>query len=177
MSFKIRTSGPLQLQITTNTARIELLNDVTDGHTSAIAVGEQPFLLGDNYNPNLLGGNTNALDNIHSILAALTAFTGIPLPNGVPPIIAGRTITFNNITASTNIDLYLTVGGTNPQPIAQLTTINVGGPAYVWPISDTIYNWNGNFTVMPTGVPPPQYNAGPTIAEFGFNQVWSGATP
>ena len=30
---------------------------------------------------------------------------------------------------------------------------------------------------MPAGIPPPQYNAGPTIAEFGLNQYWHGATP
>ncbi len=75
------------------------------------------------------------------------------------------------------MDLYLTVGGTNPQPIKMLATITTAGPDYVWPIPDDIYGWNGNFTTMPTGISPPQFNAGPTIAEFGLNQYWHGATP
>jgi hypothetical protein len=106
----------------------------------------------------------------------------------MPSITTGRTITFNNTTAATDLDLYLTVGGTSPQPIALLTTIAAGGlfgstsgrripsTSYVWDIPET-YNWNGNFTCMPAGSPLMQYNAGPTIAEFGLNQVWTPLVP
>jgi len=86
-----------------------------------------------------------------------------------------RKVTFNNLTSATDVDLYLTVGGADPQPLALIDTIKVGD-AFIWNIPD-ISNWSGNFTTMPAGTPPPQYNAGPTLVEFGFNQIWSGMTP
>jgi len=135
-------------------------------NTTAIAVNQQLYLTGENYSNNFPSAG-NSIDNIYNILASNALVT---------PITPGRTITFNNNTASTNLDLYLTVGGTNPIPLTFLITINAGGLPYVWPIPNT-YNWNGNFTTMPSGISPPQYNAGPTIAEFGLNQVWSGFVP
>jgi len=156
-SFRIRD------QSSTNIIK---LFETTNEHTSEIAVSQQPFLTGENYNNNIpLQGNS--IDNIYTALASAGA---------VGPIAPGRTITFNNNTSSTNIDLYLTVGGTNPQPLTKITTISVGN-MFVWPISDTKYNFSGNFTTMPAGVSPPQFNAGPTIAEFNLNQVWSGSVP
>ena len=148
-----------QPQINTNT-------QTSNQHTSALAVNDQLYLLGSNYSNNHPTAG-NSIDNLYRALAA---------GDTPPPIVAGRTVTFNNNTISTNLDLYLTVGGTNPQPITKLTTINTSGN-YVWPIPDDIYGWNGNFTTMPAGIQPPQYNAGPTIAEFGLNQYWQGATP
>ncbi len=159
VNFKIRSNQTL------SATTLNLLN-VTQQQVTEIAVGQQPFLTGQNYNNNFaLQGNT--VDNIYGALAAAGA---------VPPILPGRTITFNNATASTNIDLYLTEGGTNPQPLTKIATIAAGG-MFVRPISDTQYNFSGNFTTMPAGVPPPQFNAGTTLTEFGLNQVWHGAVP
>ncbi len=138
----------------------------TEIHTTAIAVQDIDHVSGNNYSGNH-PETGNSVENIYKVLAANALITAI---------IPGRTITFNNNTDSTNLDLYLTVGGSNPHPIALLTTINVTG-TYVWDILDDVYGWNGNFTVMPAGVPPPQYNSGPTVAEFGLNQVWHGSVP
>ncbi len=148
--------------------KFNILFNITDDHTSEIAVGQQPFLTGGNYNNNSpLIAQGNAIDNI---------YTALSNAGSIPPIKPGRTITFNNTTSSTNIDLYLTQGGTNPQPLTKIATINVSD-MFVWPISDTKYGFSGNFTTMPAGIVPPKFNAGPTLAEFGLNQVWSGATP
>lgn len=88
----------------------------------------------------------------------------------------GRMVTFNNLTSATTIDIYVTVG----YPNAQAPTIIPGGgavapgaPSVMWPIPDTP-GWSGNFTAFVTGCP---VNSGSTLAEFGFNQLWSGATP
>ena len=156
-----------QPQINANTAK-------SSQHTTSIAVDTRVHVSGSDYsnNPPVMSPfstSGNAIDNLYRALAAGATPPSIP---------AGRTITFNNNTASTNLDLYLTVGGTNPQPIALISSnISFGGGSHVWPIPDDIYGWNGNFTTMPAGVSPPQYNAGPTIAEFGLNQYWHGATP
>ena len=168
MSFKIRPTGPFSPQIAGNTQDIFELSGTTDEHTSAIAVNQQLFLTGQNYNTNLLGGAGNSLDNIFNALA---------LGGLIDPITPSRTITFNNTTSATPLDLYLTVGGGNPQPITGIALGMAVGGSHIYPISNTGYNWSGNFTAMPAGIPPPQYNAGPTIAEFGLNQVWSGAIP
>lgn len=190
MSFRVRNTNPLKSEVSSNIASIASLNQTTDNHSSALgilgisstaAVTQQPYLSSENFNPTHPDpqGQTNALDNIYASLAQINTALGLlGHPNsGYPPIVPGRTITFNNMTASQNLDLYLTVGGTNPKPITQLTTLTAGGAPYVWAISDTLYNFQGNFTTMPAGVAPPQYNAGPTLAEFGLNQVWKGATP
>ena len=149
-----------------SSTNIVQLFETTSEHTSEIALSQRPFLTGENYNNNLpLQGNI--IDNIYTALATAGA---------VGAIQPGRTVTFNNNTSSTNLDLYLTLGGTNPQPLTKITTINVGN-MFVWPISDTKYGLCGNFTTMPAGVTPPKSNAGPTLFEFGFNQVWSGDVP
>jgi hypothetical protein len=171
MSFRINLSGPLARQVNINTLSIADLLGTTDDHTSAIAVNQQFYTTApsrQSLNPNLSGGDLNTFDSIYNTLAE----AGL-----IEAITPDRTITFNNMTTSTNLDLYLTVGGSHPQPITGIATLTAGGAPYVWPISNTGYNWNGNFTTMPAGVPPPQYNAGPTIAEFGLNQVWKGSTP
>ena len=148
-----------QPQINSNTK-------ITGEHTTELAINDQLHVSGSNYSNNVpLAGNS--IENLYKVLAT----------NGfITSITTGRTITFNNNTSSTNLDLYLTVGGSNPKPIALITTINVSA-SHVWSILDTIYNWNGNFTTMPAGSPVPKFNAGPTIAEFGLNQVWHGFTP
>ncbi len=85
-----------------------------------------------------------------------------------------RKVNFNNMTSAT-IDIYVTVG----YPNAQAPTIIPGGGAVApnasvpWSIPDTT-GWNGNFTAFVTGCP---VKSGSTLAEFGFNQLWSGATP
>nr|QBK87580.1 MAG: hypothetical protein LCMAC201_04930 [Marseillevirus LCMAC201] len=148
-----------QPQIDSNTT-------VTASHTTSIAVGDQLHVSGSNYSNNEPTAG-NSIDNIYKVLADNALITAIT---------TGRTVTFNNNTASTNLDLYLTVGGSNPLPIALVTTINASA-SHVWDIPDTPYNWNGNFTTMPAGSAVPKFNAGPTIAEFGFNQVWHGFVP
>ncbi len=157
-----------QPQINANTTNTSNVTTKTNKNTSAIAVGDQLYVKGDNYTNN----DPSAGNSIHNLYQALAAASP-PIITAISP---GRTITFKNNTSSTTLDLYVTVGGANPQPITLVTTINVGG-MHVWDISDTIYDWNGNFTVMPTGVSPPQFNAGPTVAEFGVNQLWHGFTP
>ena len=108
---------------------------------------------------------------IDNTITQLTA--GDPLPT----FPAGRTVTFNNMTSATTLDIYVTVG----YPNAKGATIISGGSAVPpggsvtppWPIPTTA-GWNGNFTVFPTGNP---VTVGASLAEFGFNQLWSGATP
>ncbi len=149
------------------TIKICRIQQTTNQNTTAIAVSQQPYITSPNYSNNFpVAGNS--IENLYRAVAAA---------GSLPPITPGRTITFHNGTAGTDLDLYLTVGGTNPQPIKMLATITTVGPDYVWPIPDDIYGWSGNFTTMPAGIPPPQFNAGPTNAEFGLNQYWHGATP
>lgn len=160
-----------QPQINYNTAGYRQLRQKTNTQNTAIAINQQQYLKSTNIanqeSPPAPNNPNNNINSIFQILAANALLTALP---------TGRTITFNNNTTATNLDLYLTVGGDHPEPLTKITTINYGGPAFVWDIPEE-YNWNGNFTTMPAGVSPPQYNAGPTIAEFGLNQVWAGATP
>jgi len=106
------------------------------------------------------------LSNIFTQLAAGTPTPALP---------TGRSILFQNLTASTTLDIYITEG----YPMSSPATIITGGAAVapggnvIWPIP-VIQGWNGNFTAFPSGslsVP------GATIAEFGLNQLWSGFTP
>lgn len=93
-----------------------------------------------------------------------------------PPIAQGRQIIhFNN--SGIDLDLYLTIGavGQTPQKLATLTTRS-GSNSYTYDIPNS-YNWVGNFNVLPAGDHIPNDNAGPTLAEFGLNQIWPGATP
>lgn len=155
-------------QINNNTVTNQQLTNTTNTHTTNLAVNDRVHVSGRNYSNNYPDAG-NKIDNLYRAVA-----------DGVkPPAIPnGRTITFVNNTASTDLDLYLTVGGSNPQPIALLAgSIPHSGGMHVWDIPDDIYGWNGNFTTMPAGTPPPKYNAGPTIVEFGLNQYWHGATP
>ena len=103
--------------------QINTIQQTTNEHTTDIAVNTRVHVSGSNYsnNPPVMSPyptSGNALDNIYRALAA----GDIP-----PPIISGRTITFTNNTASTNLDLYLTVGGTNPQPIALIASSIASG--------------------------------------------------
>jgi hypothetical protein len=106
------------------------------------------------------------IDNTVTHLNSGGAFAAFP---------GGSTVTFNNMTSATTLDIYVTEG----YPNAKSATIIPGGSAVapgapvVWSIPTTA-GWNGNFTVFPTGSP---VTVGATLAEFGFNQLWSGATP
>jgi len=119
----------------------------------------------------------------------LRSLTTISSSNGDTPImIKGRTITHINNT-SIPLDLYMTQGGANPLPITLLTTLQPNGQngdSYIFNILDYDsstppnpigYNLSYNFNVLKSGDPIPQYNAGPTLAEFGTNQIWSGFIP
>nr|QBK85615.1 MAG: hypothetical protein LCMAC101_02100 [Marseillevirus LCMAC101] len=69
-----------------------------------------------------------------------------------------------------------TIGYPNAQGPAIITggaAVAPGAPPVDWPIPDTP-GWNGNFTVYPTGA---TVMSGSSLAEFGFNQLWSGASP
>lgn len=112
--------------------------------------------------------NTHRNFMIHNTILQLTA--GDPLPTFAP----GRTVTFNNMT-SIIIQIYVTEGYPNakgPTLIPGGGSVAPGG-SVVWPIPTTP-GWNGNFRFGYLG---SQINAGVTLAEFGFNQLWSGATP
>lgn len=119
----------------------------------------------------------------------LRSLTAISNTNGNTPAMAtGRTITHINNT-SIALDLYMTQGGADPQPIKLLVTLNpLGQPGntFVFNILDYDssvpqkpigYNLSYNFNVLKSGDPIPQYNAGPTLVEFGTNQIWSGLIP
>lgn len=102
-------------------------------------------------------------------------YAQLALGTGPPALPTGRSILFQNHTSSTTLDIYVTEG----YPTATPATIITGGAAVApggsasWSIP-VIQGWNGNFTAFPSGsasVP------GATIAEFGLNQLWSGATP
>lgn len=111
------------------------------------AVAYQSFLLGQLYNE---------------------VSTGVAVPTG-------RTITIQNQTSATTLDIYLTQGF--PTPIAPTIISGATGLApsgsLIWDIPIT-QGWNGNFAAMPHGSP---IVSGVTLAEFGLNQLWSGATP
>lgn len=117
----------------------------------------------------------------------LTSLTTIANTNGyTPEMKKGRTITHVNETSIT-LDLYVTIGGSNPQGITKIATLQpngVQGSSFVFNILDYDisgnpigYNTSYNFNVLKSGDPIPQYNAGPTLVEFGTNQIWSGSTP
>lgn len=106
---------------------------------------------------------------ISNTIAQLT----VPLP--LPAFPGGRMVTFNNNTSATTLDIYVTEGYPNAAP----PTIIPGGAAVapggtvMWPIP-TVAGWNGNFTTFPTG---SSVLSGASLAEFGFNQLQSGAVP
>lgn len=118
--------------------------------------------------------NQVKLNNYQSFLIS-NLYSQVAAGTPPPSIPAGRTILFQNQTASTTLDVYLTQG----YPSATSPTIIAGGAALPpsgtvsWPIP-TIQGWSGNFTAFPSGSPSI---AGGTIAEFGLNQLWSGFTP
>jgi hypothetical protein len=99
-----------------------------------------------------------------------------------PEMKKGRTITHHNLT-DIDLDLYVTVGGYNPEPLTKITTLNKNGGIHVFNILDYIdtkavgYNASYNFNVLPKGDKVPKYNAGPTLAEFGTNQIWASSVP
>ncbi len=158
VNFRVSNTIVPESQINLNTGNTQI-------HATDIAVSQSDLTVSaQNYSGTEPAGNS--IENLYKVLVA----------NGfVTAAVGGRTVTFNNTTSSTNLDLYLTQGGTNPMPITKLVTINVSG-LFVWLIPTT-HGWNGNFTVLPAGAPIPKFNAGPTIAEFGFNQVWEGFMP
>jgi len=90
------------------------------------------------------------------------------------PITQNRTITHYNQSGQI-IDLYLTLGN-NGSTIQKIATIT-NGNNYIFNIPNNVYNWQGNFNVLPTGDKCPNNNAGPTLAEFGLNQIWAGSKP
>lgn len=107
---------------------------------------------------------------LNNTIAQLTA--GNPLPM----FGAGRTVTFNNNTSSTTLDIYVTEGypsASGPTIIPGGSSVASGAPGVVWSIPTTA-GWSGNFTFYPSGLSPV---VGGTLAEFGFNQLWSGAVP
>nr|QBK86122.1 MAG: hypothetical protein LCMAC101_07170 [Marseillevirus LCMAC101] len=98
----------------------------------------------------------------------------VPLP--LPTFPGGRTVTFNNMTSATTLDIYVTEGYPNAKGATIIpggSAVAPGAPGVVWPIPTTA-GWNGNFTMFPTGDP---VTVGASLAEFGFNQLWSGAVP
>ncbi len=146
--------------------QINLNTENTQTHENDISVSQSELTVSAQNYSGTAGVAGNTIENIFKVLTT----------NGfITAVMGGRMVTFNNTTSSTNLDLYITQGGTNPMPITKLTTINVSG-SFAWPIPIT-HNWNGNFTVMPAGASVPKFNAGPTIAEFGLNQVWEGFVP
>jgi hypothetical protein len=116
-----------------------------------------------------IGVKTDAYQNF--LVSNLYAQLGASLPS----LPTGRSILFQNQTASTTLDIYLTEGYPNATP----ATIIAGGSAVApgssvtWPIPP-VQGWNGNFTAFPSG---SAWVYGATLAEFGLNQLWSGFTP
>lgn len=107
---------------------------------------------------------------INNTIAQLTAL------QPMPTFTAGRIVTFRNMTSATTLDIYVTEGYPNakaPTIIPGGSAVAPGGAPVMWQIPTTP-GWNGNFTAFPTG---SQVMSGSTLAEFGFNQLWSGATP
>lgn len=117
-----------------------------------------------------------------------TRNNSIIIPNvndNLPLMKSGRTITHINKTFI-DLDLYITIGGLNPQNVSLLTTLTANGGTYIYNILDYDnsipenpigYNAQYNFNVLPAGDRVPQYNAGPTLVEFGINQIWPGCDP
>ncbi len=147
--------------------QINLNTENTQIHTTDIAVSQSELTLNDNNYSGDFPSAGNAMDNLFKVLDSNGLITSVQ---------TGRTITFNNNTSATNLDLYLTEGGSNPKPLTKIATIAFGNNPFVFPIPN-IHNWSGNFTCLPAGAEVPKFNAGPTLAEFGLNQVWSGFTP
>lgn len=100
----------------------------------------------------------------------------------LPKMIKGRKITHTNNT-NKNLDLYVTIGGLDPQPIKKIATLEKNGGEHVFDILDYDkdkaigYNASYNFNVLIEGSKIPTHNAGPTLAEFGTNQIWAKSTP
>jgi len=98
----------------------------------------------------------------------------------LPEMKTGRTITHTNKT-HINLDLYVTIGGLNPEPLTKIATLAKNGGSHVFHILDYKkaigYNASYNFNVLPEGDKIPKYNAGPTLAEFGTNQIWASSIP
>jgi len=65
--------------------------------------------------------------------------------------------------------------GGNGLTIKKIAKITKGN-THIFQIPN-IYNWQGNFNVLPTGDKCPNNNAGPTLAEFGINQIWANYNP
>jgi len=112
---------------------------------------------------------SNSINNVFSLISS---------GSSLPVMVTGRTITHTNLTGI-NLDLYITIGGLNPQPVTKITTL-APGASYIFNIPDydnngnpSGYNWNGNFNVLKSGDSVPLHNAGPTLAEFGTNQIWN----
>lgn len=131
-----------------------------------------------NYNDKLLLKNTN-YQNLN--LRSLTTIANSN--NNTPEMKTGRIITHLNLT-SQFLDLYVTIGGISPHGITFLKTLEPLIGTYVYDIKDYDisnnpigYNLSYNFNVLKSGDPIPEYNAGPTLAEFGVNQIWSGFVP
>lgn len=117
----------------------------------------------------------------------LRSLTTIASSNSnTPQMEKGRKITHINKTSS-KLDLYLTIGGAKPQGIkliAILEPTGKPGDTHIFDILDYDtsgspigYNLSYNFNVLEAGKPIPKYNAGPTLAEFGTNQIWAGFVP
>lgn len=116
---------------------------------------------------------STALNNHRNFMISNTiAQLSVPLP--LPTFPAGRTVTFNNTTASTTLDVYVTEGYPKATAPVIIATIGPAGGTTTWPIPTTA-GWNGNFSAFPTG--SPAVLSGATLAEFGFNQLCSGCVP
>jgi len=156
-----------QLQINTTS----LQNQINQSNTNS----QEQIKLRD-FNDKVFFKNTN-YQNLN--LRSLTYIANSA--SSTPPMVIGRTITHTNKT-QISLDLYVTIGGSSPVGITLLTTLGPTG-SYVFNILDynsgspVGYNASYNFNVLKSGDPIPQYNAGPTLAEFGTNQIWTGFTP
>jgi len=156
-------------QLQTNTTSLQ--DQINQSNTNA----QEQIKLRD-FNDKVFFQNTN-YQNLN--LRSLTYIANSA--SSTPPMIIGRTITHTNQT-SISLDLYVTIGGSSPVGITKLTTLGPTG-TYVFTILDynsgnpVGYNASYNFNVLKSGDPIPQYNAGPTLAEFGTNQIWTGSIP
>ncbi len=114
--------------------------------------------------------------NDHRNFMISNTIAQLTVPLALPTFPGGRTVTFNNNTSATTLDIYVTEGYPNAAPptiIPGGTAVAPGAPSVVWPIPTTA-GWNGNFTAFPTG---SSVLSGASLAEFGFNQLQSGAVP
>jgi hypothetical protein len=147
--------------------------DLTISNGSTIQSTSQ-FPVVDNASQNTYIQSANkTTDTLSFMLANLYTHTASGAP--FPPIPTGRTITFNNNTSATTIDIYMTKGAPGALPAAIIAGGNALAPTgiAIWNIP-TDPSWNGNFMAVPTGTPPI---SGATLAEFGLNQLWSGSVP